>query len=335
MNQFLCSVKRFFVISCFTIVLLGCGASVVVPKEGGTSGGMVAREAVLIGPITQVSPLTVNDITVGTDASFTAIETQDVDGRGLRVGMIVRVDGGVVDDADPPTRVFAEKITSGAELHGTVSEISLGSGFVKAVETTVSPVSNVVFEEGVTSLSDLQFGDSIQVHGYPLPNGVLFATRVTKTSVTTSKVTGFVAGGTCPLCLPASSDFLLGALTVRFGGAELTGVSLPLANGSLVSVTGALATTSRVLNATRIDRYAGSVPGEGSFVSIRGGFIGDPTAESYNFVGIPTKTTKDTQFALLPPTPNFAPLIPGAILQVSGSIVDGVLVAEQVGEIRR
>lgn len=316
------------------VALVSCGTT-VLPGGGGT-GSTTARAAVVIGAVTQVSPLIVNGITIDTANAVTTIETQDDAGRGLSVGMIVRVDGSAADTATTPTQVTAEKISSGAELRGVVDEVNTGANFVKALGVAVSAASTTVYDNGFANLNSLQTGDAIQVHGYPLPDGVVFATRVTKTNATSIiKLTGGVSGASCPLCLPASNDFLLGSLTVRVAGSELVNVSLPLTNGALVKVTGSLAGTPGVLNATQIARYGGALPSEKSFVSIRSAFVGDATAASYSLAGLPTRTTKDTQISLLPRTTAAPSLFPGIILEVTGNISDGALVATQIKEIER
>jgi hypothetical protein len=242
------------------LVLVSCGGELGVPEGGGSGSAFPDTPLIALGPIGKTAPLTVNGVSFATTAAtMTAIDALDDDGRGLRPGMMVRIES--VRTA-APGQARAIKIASGSEVRGRIDSIDVPTATFVSNGIAIDVNSSTLYEGFSRGLSSLQVADSVQVHGYPTGNSRVQATLVRKREATTElKLTGNVSGlsetESCGDCKSVSQDFSIGKIIVRptRGGVVTDGSSI--VNGALIKATGYFDTNPNVFIATEIRRYVG------------------------------------------------------------------------------
>ena len=130
----------------------------------------------------------------------------------------------------------ATKVTVSAEIIGKVGAIApalvvSGQTIVVNADAAVGPVT--VFE-GYTAAADIAVGDRVEVHGVPLANGSVQATRIERRPAAEAwlRISGKVAALTTD-----ASSFTLGGETIRVDtGTKVLPTGATLANGQRVAV---------------------------------------------------------------------------------------------------
>jgi Domain of unknown function (DUF5666) len=160
------------------ILLAGCGGELAVPDEGGT-GSVPPDDSVFvaIGPVTNVNPLTVNNVTFNTAAAVISIEAGDDDGKGLQVGMVARVNGRTGSKGANPQ---AFSVSTGAELRGPIAAVDSKTQTFLSVGVVVETNASTQFEGFSNNFNSMGAGDYVQVHGYPSGDGRIRATLIKK-----------------------------------------------------------------------------------------------------------------------------------------------------------
>jgi hypothetical protein len=309
--------------------LASCGGEGGVPEGGGT-GSVPPTFAsnttfVAIGPASKTAPLEVNGISFVTSSSSATFETNDDDGRGLQPGMIVRVEATRSSATNAAT---ATRVTSGAELRGTIESINRPTLTFSALGIAVDVVSTTLYDGFDDGIASIRAGDSVQVHGYPTGDNRIRATIVKKRdSAQIAKVTGTVTQAACTTCASASGEFQIGSLTVRpsaANAAPLTSIS----TGALVKATGTLDSRG-VLIADSVVRYEGPMPASGVGVAIQG-VLATVNKEATEFAisGATIRVDSNTQIV-----DNFrfgATLAPGNLLDVEGTQSGDIVTATKI-----
>jgi Domain of unknown function (DUF5666) len=309
-----------------TILLSSCGGELVAPGEGG-SGSIPPddRIFVAIGPVTNVNPLTVNNVSFNTAAAIFSIEAGDDDGKGLQVGMVVRVNGRTGTNGANPQ---ALSVSTGAEVRGPIAAIDAKTLTFSSVGVIVETDSTTQFEGFSSNFSSMGEGDYVQVHGYPSGDDRIRATLIKKRPTNMQvKVTANVGRGNCTLCQPNSDDFQFAGLAVQLQ----PGVRAPSANdpGKLVKVTGELSTTPGILIAREIEDYrVAATPSDGSRLKVQGIFAGSSGSPTFTVSGLPVRVTASTQ--IFDPSKFGNALTPGNLLEIAGDFDKGEITAIEV-----
>jgi Domain of unknown function (DUF5666) len=248
----------------------------VVPNSGG-SGDIPAGASV--GPITAAQPLTVADVAWRTDGVTVQVADGDDDGRGALPGMIGRAEGGL-DAGGRGGR--ATMASTQAELRGPVTAVGNG-GFTVLGQTVQVNATTVL--DGLSGLPLL--GERVQVHGLIAPGDSLQATRVQRRAAGDSvlKLVGRVSYANCPNCLPSGSRFGVGGLLVRADEAQLQGLSLPIAPGTMVRVRANALPDGGELRATAISNYLATPLLADATTRVRG-IVTEPIAGTLSVQGL-------------------------------------------------
>jgi Domain of unknown function (DUF5666) len=294
-------IRRYFSVAAAIALLAACGGGAtpdVVPGGGGT-GNPGTTET--LGPISSISPLTVNGfiLTQTNPPSAPVIEDNDDDGGGLLPGMVLRVQGGFGANEQTRTVINARMA---AQVRGPVSS---NTGELRVMGVAVVANNATVFENQRADNAGPQVGDEMQVHGFPTADGRILATRlVRRASNAVYKTTGVIKPSPC-LCPPDRTLFSIGTLTVWVPAAVLNKFAQPLQNGMLVRVKAEGSPVNNTIVATEITLHAGaplladaqsSVQGVVSNVAAENSAAGGPARLLFLVNGVAAAATSETRF---------------------------------------
>lgn len=213
-------------VSAMLLTACGGGGSTVVGNPAViTPTPAVGANTVFAGPITGFGSVIVN----GVRFSSVGANLQDDDGQAinldqLKLGMTVRVSG----TSDDSTQLgVANDLALVHGLLGTVTTVDVASNTLTLLGQTVHTNTATAYQ-GITGLSALATGQSVEVYGASQSDGSLLATliQLKSTAFTTLRVNGVVRNF-------SASNFKLGSLTVNYGSALITG---ELGNGKRVKI---------------------------------------------------------------------------------------------------
>jgi hypothetical protein len=303
-----------------TTTLVGCAGD---PDSGGTGSippTFSASSFVAIGSASKTAPLEVNGISFAPNSPSVIFETNDDDGRGLRPGMVVRVEA---TRSSTTGQAAANRVTSGAELRGTIENINRPTLTFSALGIAVDVVATTLYEGFDDGIASIRAGDSVQVHGYPDGNNRIRATLVKKRdSAQIAKVTGMVTqtAGTV-------SEFQIGGLTIR-PLATGTAPSPAIPTGALVKASGVL-DSNGVLIADSIVRYEGATPANGAGVIIQG-VLATVSRDATEFAISGATVRVDSKTQIVDNLRFGATLAPGNLLDVEGTQSGNVVTATRI-----
>ena len=281
----------------------GCGGGTTVASLPGTGGTGYTS----VGTITGFGSVKVNGVFFNDTTASVTIDGQSQNAAALGLGMLVTVQGQLGTVAATGT---ASSFVSWSQAQGPVSQLAGNSFQVAGMNVTAN--SGTVYL-GVASSAGLLSGMNVRVWALPTNVGLTQwqATRVEVLSAVPANVvsTGVVA-----------------TRGTQVNGLTLQGASTPLTAGQAVRVSGSL--TGSVLTLVSVQALptvaisANSIDGDG------------------DVEGVVTQVTTPTSFLLgtLPVDASAATFVggtsasiaTGAQIEVSGSMVNGVLQASQV-----
>lgn len=297
---------------------------------GGTLSGIGGTGITTVGTITGFGSIFVNGVEYETTS--TSFEIDDASGSetGLRVGMVVRIDGTIDDNG---TTGAATRVSFDAELEGPINGAPTENAdqsaktFTLLGTTVVASASTTVYEN--TSYATLAGNDLVEVSGFFDASGQLRATYIeNKGGSFVPNATEVEAKGTVTE-LGASSFTLQMAsgatLTVDISGgpdtSEVDGGTL--ANGQFVEVKGTLASAgATTLTATRIESE--DLDDDAGKVSLEG-IITNHVSDASFTVGTVTVNAGSATFE-----PATLVLGNGVEVEVEGTLSGGVLTATKV-----
>lgn len=309
------------------LALSSCGGDqlAVAPGGGGTGSTIDNGIFVVVGPITKVSPLTVNGIEFSPAATTIIIENGDNVNGGLQVGMIARVDG-----RTSPTSpvVQARTVIVGAELRAPISEINLSTQTFKSQGVLIEVDQATQFDGVPNRLASLGSSDYVQVHGYPSGDNRIRATLIAKrATVNEVKFIATIDQGVCAPCRPGERDFLAAGNLIQVAASAAVSPQATIPGG-LVKVVGER-TANNVIVAREISPYAiAEPPLDGSRITIQGLVSSAQSGTEFKVTGLPIQTTSSTQ--VLDSLRFGSTLSAGNLLEVEGQQVDGVVKATRV-----
>jgi hypothetical protein len=297
--------------------LSGCGG-------GGSGGGLASvgsggTGSFSSGAITGFGSIIVNGVRFDdSQARITDDEGNLHSAADLKLGMVVAISASEVVTGVGGSSAVASSITFGSELRGPIESIS-GQTLV-VLGQTVRVETNTVFDNGIAGgLAGLLVGQIIEVHGFvdPATNQIL-ATRIERDAdAATLKLQGQVQS-----LDTAAKTFMLGTLVISYAG--IADAALPqLVNGLLVRVvlarspaTGTRVALSLRATARQVEDHAQA--------ELEGTVTAFTSIASFSVNGVAVDASK----AAFPR--GSAGLALGARVEVKGSTVNGVLVANQV-----
>lgn len=295
--------------------------------EGGGIGG--TGIAISVGPILRFGSIFVNGIEWDTsEAEITINENLSTDSL-LRLGMVVTVEG-KLDDLSPKGK--ATLVIFDADLKGPISSIAL-DGNDATLKKLVVLGRTVIVEQNVTvfdggdplfNFDTMAVDDVVEVSGLLDGSGAIHATRIEKEGEyvpgnTRAELKGKITN------FDGASTFNIGDNTVVLTpDTDLSELPTGVQNGLFVEVKGILISAAKVA-ALKIELEEEELGDDFDHASIEG-FISDfINAASFKVSG---QAVDASRAALRPDDPSR--LRNGVKVEVKGSIVNGVLVADEV-----
>lgn len=299
------------------LMVAACGGGGGTVASGGTGGTGISS-----GTVTAFGSVFVNGVEFSTTSSSVTEngasgpdETTDPH-RGLKVGMVVEVEGSFDDNGTTGT---SADITYKDNLEGPIYSIS-GTTTKTAVilGQTVIMDSQTAIEPAGTLLNSLAPGDFVEVSGLVDDTGSIRATYV---EVKTPGV--MEVKGTIKSLDTTAKTFQINALTVNYSSATLsTGVP---ANGQYVEVKGTSSDGGVTLTATEVDIDDDTLGATDAGKVEMEGFVTGVTSPTQFKVGTQAvQTTASTVFE------GAGSIVLGTKVEVEGPLAGGVLTATKV-----
>ena len=252
-------------------VVAGCGGSgnSATTASGGSAGSST-------GTVTAFGSVYVNGVKYDTSGVPVRVNGNVGSQADLSVGDVVTVIG-----TSNGTTGTATSIEYWADVEGPISAIGLSSLTVLGQNVIIN--GRTVFDN-LTGLSDLSFGNVIEVSGFRDGSGAIVASRIERKSTVFTPSAMVEVKGVVSNLNATAGTFNIGTLVVN------TNVFLPvgLVNGATVEVKGTVSSPTGSLNATYIeveDSVAQSVSSSGGSRAELEGYITDYVSVSNFKVG--------------------------------------------------
>jgi Domain of unknown function (DUF5666) len=307
-----------------TLSLAGCGGG------GGGDSGAVGGVG---GGVAGVSSGGTGSFSTGSISGFgsiivagvryddsTASTIRDIDDntdlRGqLKLGMVVRIKAQL--KSSDGLRANADSIEVSSNLLGPIDSINSVATELVVLGKTVRISPATIFEDGLGGLASLKVGDIVELYGFSDPaSNAITATRVEKKSIATARI--FKLQGAVRNLNNAARTFAIGTQTIGFNSADLSGLALRDALVVRVQLNSTLNAGVRSASRIRADelelRDIEEAEVEGTVTSFT-------SSTQFSVNGVPVNASA----ALVP-----AGVAPGALVEVEGRLVGGVLIARKV-----
>lgn len=298
----------------------GGGGADASPGANAPATPVAAASSYSEGTITGFGSVIVGGVRYDDSAASVTDDDDNSRSRGdFRLGMTVQVDAGAVDRAN--ASALALRIRMGNEIVGPVGAVDVAASTLTVLGQTVLVTSSTVFDESlVGGLAAVRAGQVLEVYGILDPaNGRVVATRVElEDSATVYKLRGAITALDA-----AARTFSINGQVISYAGLPAAGVPPGLSNGQIVRV---------LLSTTQVN-------GQWVATALRGGLRLPPALPDAKVEGAITAFTSSTSFTingLVVDATNAsfpdgtAGVVLGARVEVSGRVVDGVLVATKV-----
>ncbi len=311
-----------------SVLIVACGGG----GGGSVAGGGIGGTGITSGSVTGFGSVFVNGIEFETDgASRTVDDETDIsdgtdDDTVLGIGMVVTIIGTVNADGVTGT---ADSIEYDNEVEGPVAAAPVEDldGVTKTFDifntTVVVDRNATVFV--ATDYDSLAQNDLLEVSGYFDADGKLLATRVEKQGVLVLGVSEVEIRGTVS-GFDGIDTFLLGGVTVTFDGTtEFEDLPGTVANGQYVEVEGTLETASSIA-ASRIELEEEGFGDDVGEISLEGIVTAFNGISDFRVAGQRVNASNAT----FEPGSLKTSIADGDQVEVEGSIVNGILKAEEV-----
>lgn len=256
----------------------------------------------------------VNGVRFGVDTAQVVTEGAS----SLQLGMTALVSGTINSGLDTGT---ASYILSVPELRGQIGTVNASQGLFEVMGVQVS-VDDATVYSGLSGLSALQAGQSVQVYALPAGSGAMRATRVEKLLAAAPPV----LWGAVQALDTNAKQFRVGAMTVKYDKASFVGglSAGALANGVSLYVNAAGAPAGNVLTASQLRRAHALSEQSVSPVALTGLVADFVSLQSFTLQGTRVNAA-DAQLTGGVPSS----IGNGVKLEVAGRMVNGVLVASR------
>ncbi|HYD75357.1 DUF5666 domain-containing protein [Ramlibacter sp.] len=293
---------------------IGSGGTGISGEGVGSGGTGAVADGGSIGSVDGFGSIIVNGTRFEIDSAQLLLE----DAPSLRLGMTVRVTGTLSADLATGT---ASLVLSAAELRGRVADLDAAAGRFSVLSVPVATDPSTVYAGGLRSLADVRPGDAVQVHGMPGLGSQLRATRIELLATDAPPV----LSGPVQALDTAQRTFSIGSQRVRYAAADFLGVwpATGLAEGQAVRVRARSA--GDPLEATSVELlYPLPASAAGRF-SLGGVITRASGLADLQVDGVPV----DASAARISGGPA-REVLPGARVEVAGTLRDGVLVATRL-----
>jgi hypothetical protein len=268
-----------------------------------------------VGSITGFGSVIVNGVRFGVDTAEVVTEGAS----SLQLGMTVLVRGAVDAGLDTGT---ASYVLSTPELRGQVGAVNAAQGLFDVMGVQVSVDSGTVFS-GVSGLSELQAGQSVQVYALPGGgSGAMRATRVEKLVAAPQPV----LWGTVQALDASARQFRVGSMLVNYAQASFVGgwSASALANGVSLYVNAVGAPVGGVLTASQLRRAHAVSDQAASPVALTGLVADFASLQSFTLQGTRVNAANAKVMG-----GTSSSIGNGVKLEVAGRMASGVLVADR------
>lgn len=302
------------------LVACGGGGGAEAPSAAPPAPPVATASSYTEGTITGFGSVIVGGVRY--DDSTASVTDDDGATRSrndFRLGMNVQVDAGTVDRAN--ASALALRIRLGNEIVGPVGAVDAAASTLTVLGQIVLVTTSTVFDDSLGGgLAAVRTGQVLEIYGILDPaNGRVVATRVElEDSATAYKLRGAITA-----LDTTAKTFSINGQVISYAGLPAANVPPGLTNGQIVRVL--LATTQ--------------VNGQWVATALRGGLRLPPALPDAKVEGAITAFTSTTSFTVNGLVVNATNasfpdgttgVVLGARVEVSGQVVDGVLVATKV-----
>lgn len=309
-----------FLFGCLALLLAACGAG-----SGQTAGGGTGGTGISAGSITGFGSIFVNGVEFSTNGATITRDDVPIGESGLRKGMVVEVRGSISSS----TSGSASTVTVEEAVRGPVEPAPSGTasaGTLIVLGQTVRVDDTTLFDDNVPNFGSVKAGDLLEVHGHRRADGTVAATFIERKAASVV----FVVRGPVANHNDSAQTFTIGALTVNYNGATINDMPAPSGsnwNGRFVEVKGTNCSGNPVcgtLTATKVEPEGLQV-NDADQAEVEG-FVTAVNAQGFSVGSVPVVTTSATVFE----GGTAAEIAVGVKLEVEGTLVGGVLTAEEV-----
>ncbi len=301
--------------------IAGCGGGGSDPLPASGSTASPSSVAFTSGPVGGFGSIIVNGVRF--DDSTAKVDDDDgnaATSAALKLGMMVDVDSGTVDDS--LGRATAQHIRFGSALIGPVASVDTTAGSFVMLGQTVEVRSATVFDDALTGGVAGLAGKTVEVHAlFDATSGHFIASRIEAEAAPASfKLVGLVSG-----LDTTAKTFQVGTAVVSYGKVAAADLPATLANGLRVRVR---------LETTQVN-------GQWVAISVRSGVRKVDDRADGRLRGLVTAFTSATAFEVggVPvdastATVEHGPVALGSRVDVRGKLISGTLVATKVNVLR-
>jgi hypothetical protein len=320
---------RSFISALFSVFLLiSCGSG---GGGGMTAGGGIGGTGIISqGAVSAFGSIFVNGTEFDTSSSEFIINGKEGSVSDLDIGRVVTVEGtGNLDDIS----AVANRVIYNDNVAGPVEDVSvIGDTTKEIVVLGQTVIVNVITKFKQTTFDTTAIDDVVEVSGYLDDTGAIRATFLGKTGDITTiliyEVTGFVADLNTD-----SITFKINDLTVDYSSADTSALpgNVP-ADGLFVEVAGTLDATRGVMIAEKIEIEEKLDDGDGDEIEIMG-FVTEVISENdiikFRIGNQEVHVDSDPEIVTyVDGEPS--DIAPGQKLEAEGSLVGGVLIADEI-----
>lgn len=293
---------------------VGSGGTGISGEGVGSGGTGAVADSGGIGSVDGFGSIIVNGTRFDTSGARMLLD----DVLALRLGMTVRVVGTLSADLASGT---ATVVLSAADLRGTAGDLDARTGSFSVLSVPVATDPSTVYAGGLGSLADLRAGDPVQVHGLPGIGTQLRATRIERLAAEPMPV----LSGTVHSLDAERRTFSIGGRQVRYAAADFLGVwpAAGLAEGQIVRVRSR--SSGDPLEATSVELWYPVPASDGGRFSLGGVVTRAAGLADLQVDGVPV----DASAARVSGGPT-REILPGARVEVAGTLRAGVLVASRL-----
>ncbi len=298
----------------------GGGSDAGAPEQpGGAAAASFAS-----GPITGFGSIIVGGVRF--DDSNARIEDDEGNDRGgernrlLKLGVCVEIEGGRLDRA--LGLGVAIRVVLGHSLLGPVSAVDVAGGTLTLLGQTVVVTTSTIFGDSISGgLAGIAAGSIVEAHALYDPVTKRFvATRLELSpGATEYRLRGVISD-----LDTSAKTFKIGSETINYGSAPAPGLQGLLANGAFVRVRLQTAQVGGAWIATRLRIGLRALEVRNAEAEVEGTITAFTSLQSFEVNGLRV----DARNATFPD--GTAGIVLGARVEVSGQVVDGVLVATRV-----
>jgi hypothetical protein len=158
-------------IICLLLLLSACGGGSDALDNNRAEGG-IGGTGISIGPISGFGSVFVNDVQYDTRDATILINAQVAQEEDLQLGMVVTVAGSIEGDQG-----IAHQVKFSENVKGPLQSIDEYTQSIVVLGQTIL-ANDITILDGVSTFSDLQTNDIVEVSGLADANGIILATRI-------------------------------------------------------------------------------------------------------------------------------------------------------------